>query len=307
MSMRISTMQIYNGGTAGIQKLQSDLYSAQNQVSTGRRIVTPKDDPIGAAQALMVTQAGAVNELYLKNQGTADSKLSALDSTLQGINDELVGIYEKSIAAGNGAYSDSDRKAIAAELTERLDSLISLANTQDGNGRYVFAGFQSTTKPFSGSPVVYAGDDGQQKLQVTASQYVTTNLSGNDVFMNVVDANGVSTGQSMFQSVQDMITFLNTPGGSAGSPAYTTALSNISASIDNVLRNQATVGARQSSLESMTNTAEDRVVQYAQQLSDIEDLDYAKAITEISQKKLQLDATQATFAKTAQLSLFDYI
>ena len=307
MSMRISTMQIYNGGTAGIQNLQSDLYSAQNQVSTGRRIVTPKDDPIGAAQALMVTQAGAVNELYLKNQGAADSKLSALDSTLQGINEELVNIYEKSIAAGNGAYSDSDRKAIAAELAERLDSLVSLANTQDGNGRYVFAGFQSTTTPFSGSPITYAGDDGQQKLQVTASQFVTTNLSGNDVFVNVVDANGVSTGQSMFQSVQDMITFLNTPGGSAGSPAYTDALKNISASIDNVLRNQATVGARQSSLESMSNTAEDRKVQYAQQLSAIEDLDYAKAITEISQKKLQLEATQATFAKTAQLSLFSYI
>lgn len=307
MSMRISTMQIYNGGTAGIQNLQSDLYSAQNQVSTGRRIVTPKDDPIGAAQALMVTQSSAVNELYLKNQGAADSKLSALDSTLQGINEELVNIYEKSIAAGNGAYSDSDRKAIAAELAERLDSLVSLANTQDGNGRYVFAGFQSTTTPFSGSPVTYAGDDGQQKLQVTASQFVTTNLSGNDVFVNVVDANGVSTGQSMFQSVQDMITFLNTPGGSAGSPAYTDALKNISASIDNVLRNQATVGARQSSLESMSNTAEDRKVQYAQQLSAIEDLDYAKAITEISQKKLQLEATQATFAKTAQLSLFSYI
>ena len=307
MSMRISTMQIYNGGTAGIQNLQSDLYSAQNQVNTMRRIVTPKDDPIGAAQALMVTQAGAVNELYLKNQGAADSKLSALDSTLQGINEELVNIYEKSIAAGNGAYSDADRKAIAAELAERLDSLVSLANTQDGNGRYVFAGFQSTTKPFSGSPITYAGDDGQQKLQVTASQFVTTNLSGNDVFVNVVDANGVSTGQSMFQSVQDMITFLNTPGGSAGSPAYTDALKNISASIDNVLRNQATVGARQSSLESMSNTAEDRKVQYAQQLSAIEGLDYAKAITEISQKKLQLEATQATFAKTAQLSLFSYI
>lgn len=307
MSMRISTMQIYNGGTAGIQNLQSDLYSAQNQLNTMRRIVTPKDDPIGAAQALMVTQAGAVNELYQKNQGAADSKLAALDSTLQGISEELVSIYEKSVAAGNGAYSDSDRKAIAAELTERLDSLVSLANTQDGNGRYVFAGFQSTTTPFSGSPVTYAGDDGQQKLQVTASQFVTTNLSGNDVFVNVVDANGVSTGQSMFQSVQDMITFLNTPGGSAGSTAYTTALKNINASIDNVLRNQATVGARQSSLESMSNTAEDRKVQYAQQLSAIEDLDYAKAITEISQKKLQLEATQATFAKTAQLSLFSYI
>ena len=313
MSMRISTMQIYNGGTAGIQNLQSDLYSAQNQVNTMRRIVTPKDDPIGAAQALMVTQAGAVNELYQKNQGAADSKLAALDSTLQGISEELVSIYEKSVAAGNGAYSDSDRKEIAAELTERLDSLVSLANTQDGNGRYVFAGFQSTTTPFSGSPITYAGDDGQQKLQVTASQFVTTNLSGNDVFINVLDANNNpitdvnGNPATMFQSVQDMITFLNTPGGSAGSTDYTTALKNISASIDNVLRNQATVGARQSSLESMSNTAEDRKVQYAQQLSAIEDLDYAKAITEISQKKLQLEATQATFAKTAQLSLFSYI
>jgi flagellar hook-associated protein 3 FlgL len=95
----------------------------------------------------MVTQAGPSTELYLKNQGAADSKLSALDSTLQGINEELVNIYEKSIAAGNGAYSDSDRKAIAAELTERLDSLVSLANTQDGNGRYVFAGFHRRPSP----------------------------------------------------------------------------------------------------------------------------------------------------------------
>lgn len=307
MSMRISTMQMYNGGTSGIQKLQSDLYSVQNQVSTGRRIVTPKDDPIGAAQALMVTQSSAVNDLYLKNQGTADSKLSALDSTLQGINDELVSIYEKSVAAGNGAYSDADRQAIAAELTQRLDSLISLANTQDGNGRYVFAGFESTTQPFSGSPVTYAGDDGQQKLQVTASQFVTTNLSGNEVFVNIKDANGVSTGKTMFAAVQDMIDFLNTPGGTASAAAYSSALSNINASIDTVLRNQATVGARESSLENLTNTAEDRSVQYAQQLSDIEDLDYAKAITEISQKKLQLDAAQATFAATSQLSLFDHI
>lgn len=313
MSMRISTMQLFNGGTNGIQKLQSDLYSAQNQVNTGRRIVTPKDDPIGSAQALLVTQASAVNDLYLKNQGTADSKLTALDNTLQGVNEELQSIYSGAVAAGNGAYSDADRAAIAAELTERLGSLLTLANSQDGNGRYVFAGFKSTAQPFSPSPTTYAGDDGVQKLQVSASQYVATNLTGTEVFMDIRDANGAQALDingvpvSMFDAVNSMITFLGTPGASAADPVYANALGNIQASMDTVLRNLTVVGARQSSLESMTNTAEDRTVQYKEQLSNLEDLDYAKALTDVAQKKLQLEAAQATFATTAKLSLFDYI
>lgn len=82
MSLRISTAQLYSAGVGGIQQLQSSLYTLQNQIDTGRRIVTPKDDPVGAAQALVVTQSKSVNELYIKNQASADTKLSALDSTL---------------------------------------------------------------------------------------------------------------------------------------------------------------------------------------------------------------------------------
>lgn len=99
MSMRISTQQLYSGGTGGIQRLQSELYTLQNQVNTGRRIVTPKDDPVGAAQALVVSQSQSVNELYIKNQQTATTKLGALDNTLEGVGTELKNIYENAVAA----------------------------------------------------------------------------------------------------------------------------------------------------------------------------------------------------------------
>lgn len=326
MSMRISTQQLYSGGVSGIQRLQSSLYTLQNQIDTGRKIVTPKDDPVGSAQALVVSQANSVNALYIKNQESATTKLDSLDSILSGVNDQLQNIYEKAVAAGNGSYSDTDRAAVAAELSERLSNLVSLANTQDGTGRYVFAGFQSTTQPFSLSAnpasatnptafslspsnayVNYNGDDGLQTLQVSASDSIETNLPGSDVFMRIRDSSGNATGRSVFDAVQNMVEFLKTPGASASSSRYTTALGDISASINTVSTGLATVGARASSLESMINTAGDRKLQYEQQLSNLQDLDYASALTAVSQQKLQLEAAQSTFALTSKLSLFNYI
>ncbi len=318
MSMRISTQQLYGSGTGGIQRLQSELYTLQNQVNTGRRIVTPKDDPVGAAQALVVSQSQSVNALYIKNQQTATTKLSALDNTLDGVGTELKSIYENALAAGNGSYSDSERAAVASELSERLKNLISLANSQDGTGRYVFAGFQSTSAPFAQSAnsspyslsngyVNYTGDDGVQTLQVSASQTLGTSEPGSEVFMRIKDSAGNVTGRSVFDAVQNMVNFLNTPGASASSATYTQALSDIDASLDNVLRVRASVGSKLSSLESITNMSADQKLQYDEQLSNLEDLDYASAISSVSQKKIQLEAAQATFSLTAKLSLFDYI
>lgn len=316
--MRVSTAQLYSGGVSGMQRLQSDLYTLQNQIDTGRRVVTPKDDPVGAAQALVVTQSQSVNALYVKNQGTATTKLSALDSTLGGINDELQNIYQSAVSAGNGTYTDASRAAIATELEARLGSLVSLANSQDGTGRYVFSGFQSTTTPFANSgnaspyslanpTVTYGGDEGIQTLQVSASQNVATNVAGSEVFMRVKDSTGNVTGRSVFDAVQNMIDFLRTPSASASSAAYTQALGDIDASMDNVSRLRASVGSGLSSLVNLGNMSADRDLQYEQQLSNLQDLDYAKALTEVSQKKVQLEAAQATFSATSQLSLFNYI
>lgn len=318
MSMRVSTAQINSSGTSGIVRLQSDLYTQQNQISTGRRVVTPKDDPVSSAQALVVTQSQSVNALFMKNQETAQTRLNALDATLDGVNNELSAIYEKAVSAGNGTYSDAERAAVANELEQRLGSLISLANTQDGTGRYVFGGFQSTTKPFdlSGnvSPyslanpyVSYAGDDGVQTLQVTASVSMSISSPGSEVFMRAKDSSGNVTGNSIFDSVKNMVDLLRTPGPSGTSPVYANSLAGIRSSMDSISQVRATVGSSLSSLDTLSNTSSDRDVQYKTQLSNLQDLDYASAITSLSQKKIQLEAAQTTYMMIAKLSLFDHL
>lgn len=319
MNMRVSTSQIYRSGTNGIQDLQSSLYTLQNQVSTNRRIVTPQDDPVGAAQALVVSQSQSVNELYLKNQAAADTKLSALDSNLKGIYSELSSIYEQGIAAGNGGYGDAQRAAVASELQSRLANLVTLANSQDGTGRYVFSGVQSTTPPFSPSGntapysmanpyMSYNGDDGVQVLQVSASQYLATNEPGSNVFYTrVTDSSGVESKRGVFDSIQNMINFLKTPGVSASNPTYTQSLSEIQSTMDNVASVQASVGGRQSSLDGLTNMSADRKLQYQQQLSNLQDLDLAKALSDVKQQTIQLEAAQSTFSAMSKLTLFSYI
>lgn len=320
--MRISTSQIFNGGTSGILDVQSSVYKLTNQMSAGTKILTPEDDPVAAAKVVVVTQSQNVNKLYSSNQGTASTTLATLDSTLSNIYDELNSIYSAATGAGNGAYSDSQRADIATELSERLDNLVNLANSRDGNGRYIFGGTKSTTQPFTlnasadssvdynvstNSYVTYNGNDAQQTLQVGSSQFVTLNESGSGLFMQVKDSSGTATGASVFDAVQNMIEYLNTPGADPSSTEYTTALSNISAAMDTIAVRQASVGARESALEGMTNVASERDSNYTEELSNLQHLDYTKAASDLAQKKLQLEAAQSAFSATAKLSLFSYI
>lgn len=319
--MRVSTSQIFNSGTIGIQNRQFDLFKTQQQLSTGRRILSPEDDPIGASQALQVSQSKGVNKQFLDNMAAARSNLNLLDSTLNGVEEELQNIYERAVQAGNSSYSDAQRGMLAEELKRRLESLIGLANTQDGTGLYIFAGFKSATQPFqvnvaatppyelgAGTHVSYAGDAGQQSLQVSASRVMATSENGIDVFMQVRNANGNVTGRSMFDSLKNMIDILDPASGVPfTTAAFGQALDDTSAAIAHLSTVRASVGARLQSLESMMTTAEDTGFQYEVRLSELQDLDYTDAISRLSRFQLQLEAAQLSFKQTSQLSLFNVL
>ena len=132
--MRISTSQIYDAGALNIQRNQSALYKLQNQLSTGRRVLTPEDDPVAAAQALIVTQSQAVNAQQVENQGNASSQLGLVDSQLSSLTDLLQNVRERVVQAGStGTLNDSDRRMIATELESRLGEMLGLANSQNGS------------------------------------------------------------------------------------------------------------------------------------------------------------------------------
>ena len=192
--MRISTSQIYDAGSLNIQRNQAALFKLQNQLSTGRRVLTPEDDPVAAAQALLVTQAKEMNTQQTTNQGTAESQLGLVDSQLSSLVDLIQNVRERVIQAGNTTLSTADRQSIATELEARFGELLGLANAKNGSGDYLFSGYQGATQPFaidaSDSTVAYFGDDGERLLQVSSSRLLAVNVAGSDVFMNAKQGNG---------------------------------------------------------------------------------------------------------------------
>ncbi|HQR05002.1 MAG: flagellar hook-associated protein FlgL [Proteobacteria bacterium] len=191
--MRISTQMIFDAGLGSMQNQTSALIRTQQQISSGKRILNPADDPVASAQALDVTQAQSLNQQYQNAQGNAQSILGLADSQLSSVNDLYARIKELTVQAGNASLSDSDRRSIAIELRSRYEELIGLANSTDGTGQYLFSGYQGATQPFAGSVengVVYNGDSGQRTLSVSASRQLSVSDSGNALFMGVPNGNG---------------------------------------------------------------------------------------------------------------------
>ncbi|MEQ1600934.1 MAG: flagellar hook-associated protein FlgL [Methylophilaceae bacterium] len=304
--MRISTNTIYQSGISKISDIQVEQSKLQQQIATGRRILTPSDDPVGSARALQLTQSQKIGTQYADNRGAAQTKLGLEDGTLQGVSDLLLSVKTALVAAGNGSYSDTERNFLASELEGSLDHLLGLANATDGAGHHIFSGSQTGTIPFTKTTTgaTYQGDALQQKLQVGSSRQLEVNDAGNAIFQ--------AGGQDIFKSLTDAITLLKTPVTNAATAAALTtglnsAQSGLESTLDSVLTTRAMVGSRLKELEALDNFGSEANLQYAQSLSSLQDLDYAKALSDASQQQTILTAAQKSFVNITSLSLFDLI
>ncbi|WAE54055.1 flagellar hook-associated protein FlgL [Stutzerimonas frequens] len=189
--MRISTLQAFNNGVAGLQRNYANATRTQEQISTGNRILTPADDPVASVRLLQLDQQQNVLGQYNANLTAAKNSLTQEEVTLNSVNTVLQRVRELAVQAGNGGLSAEDRKSIAAELTEREDELLSLMNTRNARGEYLFSGFQGKTQPFvrdgKGS-YSYQGDEGQRKLQIASSLNIAISDNGKSIFENVTNA-----------------------------------------------------------------------------------------------------------------------
>jgi len=194
--MRISTVQAFNNGVAGLQRNYANATRTQEQISTGNRILTPADDPVASVRLLQLEQQQNVLSQYNSNLTAAKNSLTQEEVTLNSVNTVLQRVRELAVQAGNGALSAEDRKSIAAELTEREDELLSLMNTRNARGEYLFSGFQGKTQPFvrdGAGSYSYQGDEGQRKLQIASSLNIPISDNGKSIFQNITNAGRLTT------------------------------------------------------------------------------------------------------------------
>src|SRR6185503_8843655 len=433
--MRISTGQVYEQGVASLQQRQSEQLKLQQQLSTGRRMLTPADDPIAAANALEVTEARGLNGQYRVNADSARAALVLEEQALGDATRLLQDVKELTVNAGNPVLSNQDRASLAVALEGHYQALLGIANRTDGHGVYLFSGYQGATQPFTETApgtVAYAGDQGQRLLQIGASRKIAVSDAGSAAFQLIPDGNGTfatgaaasnagsgvispgsvldpqqwasaansgdlairfhvdgtvvppsttydivdtvnnlslltgaapaagphlrsyvpggairlatqappdtnptafdfgaevhgegapasgdaftvraSTAHDAFATLHDLIVTLRNGVISGDYAAYQNQLNgsmqNIDNALDNVLQTRAAVGARLHELDGAQGAAEDLALQYDTDLSRLQDLDYARALSDLNREQTLLEAAQKSFVAITGLKLFDYL
>lgn len=192
--MRISTLGFSLGSLSAMMTQQSALAKLQNQVALGHRVSSPADDPIAYVHIQELQRAQSESEQFAKNSTLAKNRLSIEEQAFVDTSNVMGRVRELVLQAGNVAtLSDTDRRSISTELAARLDELQAIANRQDGNGEYLFAGYSTKTQPFTGgegTPINYVADQGARQLQISSTQRIADSHNGFEVFVNIPEGNG---------------------------------------------------------------------------------------------------------------------
>lgn len=303
--MRISSREIQLVGLNSMLDQQDKLSKTQQQVASGNRILRPSDDPVATTQILKLRQSVDTTKRYQDNAGAARDRLGLEEGVLQGVTNSLQRVRELVVKANDGVQTTETRSYIAAEVRQRLGEMLGLANTQDGNGDYLFAGGKGGTTPFalSAGSYVYQGDQTDRKIQIGSDRTIADGNHGLDVF-------GFEKGgaiENVFNTLSDLADALETESGGTLQTSLTNGLTDIDAAMTNMLVVRSSVGTRLNAIDGQQTVNDDSKLQMKEVLSSLQDLDYADAVTRLNLQMAGLDAAQKAYMKVQGLSMFNYL
>ena len=195
--MRVSTSQIYNIANIGMAKAQAAVTRTDEQIASGKRLLSPADDPVAATTILQITQELSRIEQFNKNITIAENNLNLEEVALDSVTNLIHRMKEIAVAAGNTAVlTPDDYEAYATEIDSRIEELLNLQNTRSSSGQYIFAGYQGGTQPFTsdgGGNYSYHGDEGQLRLQASSTVNVAVSDSGKRIFMDIPSGHNTIT------------------------------------------------------------------------------------------------------------------
>jgi flagellar hook-associated protein 3 FlgL len=190
--VRLSTAAIHRTSINAILEQQTRLARTQTQVTSGKRFQTSAEDPIAATRAAALDRTVADNAQFERNSNILESRLSYEEQSLADVTLTLQRARELALEGANSTLAQGDRDMLVTELRQLRGQLVDIANRDDGNGEYLFAGTSTGTKPFASgsSGVNYIGDQTTRFIRVSGSQAIADSHAGTEVFMNITQANG---------------------------------------------------------------------------------------------------------------------
>ena len=308
--MKISTQLLFGRAAEQMSLVQNKMADTQAQLSQGKQLIKPSDAPDQAAVIQRMKSVMSRQESFNTSLATLNSRLQNEDTTLKSATNLLVRAKEIAVQSANDTLAPVNRKALASEMQGVRDQLLSLANAKDDNGNFLFSGSRSD-KPAFGSPgpgqtPVYQGDQTRMTVMVGDQRTIPINRTGTDAFVSISRINDVSgkpEGVGFFKVMDDLVAGINFSNGAAmqrGVVEMTSLLNGLTLA-------HADIGTDMNVVEQQTGVIEDKILNLKSNLSNVEDLDYATAITKMNQQMLSLQAAQSSFSKMAELTLFNYL
>lgn len=292
--MRISTRYQYDTFQYDARNAQEKLAEISRQLSTGRRINKPSDDPIGVRQTINMRNLRAGMEQYRENLHTAKGALGYTDNTAKDMNDLMREGYQLAIQGASSSTDQNGRNAMAAQISSIQTRLIDLANTRDAAGGYLFSGQRTSVKPYVliGSTLTFNGDTNSKFVETGPGEQMQTNVSGEPMITE------------MYNRLESLKS--NLMGGQIGALSGVD-IANMQASMDTISSVRASIGARLSTVDDLDLQWQRRADELTISISDVEDVDMSEAVVKYQQANQAYTAALTVAGQGFRLSLMDFI
>jgi len=309
--LRVTNSTIYDRITTQLAQQQTRLALTQEKLTTGRNFLRPSDAPDQVAALDRLESSVRETEQFTSNVERIKDKLNFQELSINSIHEELIRAKELLIQGANGTMDANLRLSMAIELESIYESFAAIGNQKDIDGSYLFSGYKQDNPPFdvNANPLdpnigfngMYKGDDEVQVIGIDRSYMLSVGMPGSQLFSGFEDSSGNKT--DLFSSLKKAINALksNDLGEIQNS---IDAIGNASTHV-NIKLTQ--IGSRMKVVENQLTVLSDRSATLESTISQVEDLDYVSAITDLKNQSLALQAGQQSFAQISNLSLFNYI
>ncbi|MGP4064552.1 flagellar hook-associated protein FlgL [Oceanobacillus sp. M65] len=289
--MRITQGMLSNNMLRNLTSSYSKLDTLMDQVSTGKKINRPSDDPVIAMKGMGYRTELKQIEQYKRNTSEVHNWMDNTDSALDKATQTMQKLRELAVQASNDTYDASERENIMKEVKQLKEHMMDIANTSV-NGKYIFNGTDTETPPVNEGGEFDPSSTSPVLIDVAGGTKLQANVNPEDVFGNDLFANIDSFIEDLENNDQEAI---------EGN------ISSLQGGIDNIINARADLGARMNRLELVENRLSEQEIVATQTMAENEDVDYEKAITElITQESLHRAALSAG-SKIIQPSLIDFL
>jgi len=281
---------------AAIQQTQAQEQTALEQLSSGKRVNSPSDDPAAAAAEIRNQGTESRIDQYLQSASSLQAMLQTADSTLNSVVTTLNQAVSLGVQAGNGTLSDSNRQEIVQQVQGIITDVVQLANASF-QGSYLFAGTETAQTPFtqSGTTVTYNGNTGTNSVNIADGRSLQSNVSGSQLFQQ--------PGSDIFGSLQQLANAVQ----SGDTSAITDATSAVSGALNYLSGQRVFYGNALNQLNDDQTALNSETVNLKSQDNTLVGADLSQVATELSQAQTAHEAALAAAAKILPMSLLDFL